>query len=270
LELLDGPTANEFRLPPWVSAAIFALDFFYGIPVLVLILRLPVRMAAGVNMLVGFFTVVLSFARRYATQELSADEWVVGGVMAAASVAGSAIGVLQARRIPVRPLKIAVCAYLALVGVWMVVEAFTHAEHILLEPTGISRWALAAALGFVIALVSGPLGVAGGEMRIPALMYLFGLPVKIAGTVSLLASIPTVAAGALAYRRLGHLPNGVLTIAIFMGAGSLVGVLVGAWILPLVDKHTVKALLGAILLLATVFLSAPSLRPQKWRCRLGL
>jgi hypothetical protein len=34
-------------------------------------------------------------------------------------------------------------------------------------------------------------------MRIPALPYLFAMPVKIAGTISLMASIPTVAAGAL-------------------------------------------------------------------------
>ena len=36
-----------------------------------------------------------------------------------------------------------------------------------------------------------------------------------------------------------------------MGAGSLIGVLGGASLLPYVDSHTIKALLGLILLLAT-------------------
>jgi uncharacterized membrane protein YfcA len=37
-------------------------------------------------------------------------------------------------------------------------------------------------------------------------MYPFAMPIKAAGTISLLVSIPTVAAGALTYRRLGHVP----------------------------------------------------------------
>ena len=39
-----------------------------------------------------------------------------------------------------------------------------------------------------------------------------------------------------------------------MGVGSLIGVLIGASLLPVVDKHTIKGLLGVILLLATVSL----------------
>jgi uncharacterized membrane protein YfcA len=104
-------------------------------------------------------------------------------------------------------LKRIVCVYLLVVGVWMVVEALAHAEHTLLEPSGPPRWILAALVGSLIATVSGALGIAGGEMRIPALMYLFGVPVKEAGTISLIASIPTVAAGAFTYRRFGHIPS---------------------------------------------------------------
>jgi uncharacterized membrane protein YfcA len=96
-------------------------------------------------------------------------------------------------------------------------------------------------------------------MRIPALMYLFAMPVKVAGTVSLIASIPTVAAGATAYRRLGHLPNRVAVLSVLMGVGSLIGVLVGASLLPYVNKHTLKALLGVILLAATACLTLPGL-----------
>jgi uncharacterized membrane protein YfcA len=94
-------------------------------------------------------------------------------------------------------------------------------------------------------------------MRIPALMYLFAVPIKQAGTISLIVSIPTVAASAVAYRSLGHIPNQVLAVACIMGAGSLVGVLIGAALLPYVDKHVLKGILGAILLLATVCLMWP-------------
>jgi uncharacterized membrane protein YfcA len=163
-----------------------------------------------------------------------------------------------------RLLKQVICLYLLAVGVWMVVEGIAQAEHSLIDPSGWPRWTLAALTGFIIATASGALGVAGGEMRIPALIYLFAMPVKTAGTVSLIASIPTVTAGAATYWRLGHIPNRVLALSLLMGAGSIIGVLAGASLLPFVDKHTLKLLLGLILLAATAFLMLPRLfqRPQ--------
>jgi uncharacterized membrane protein YfcA len=79
----------------------------------------------------------------------------------------------------------------------MVIEAVTHAEHILLESRRSARRAVAVLSDFLVAAASGVLGVAGSEMRIPALMYLFATSVREAGTNSLLASIPTVAAKAV-------------------------------------------------------------------------
>lgn len=172
--------------------------------------------------------------------------------MGAVSLVGAALGVLGRRRIPVPPLKWIVCVYLLAVGLWMIYEAIAHVEHVLLDPSGLARWLLGAGVAFVIAVASGVLGVAGGEMRIPALLYLFALPIREAGTLSLAVSVPTVAAGALTDRRLGHIPNPALFVALVMGAGSVVGVLVGTALLPYVDRETTKALLGVILLLSTV------------------
>lgn len=231
----------------------------FRIPVLLHVLRLPVKEAAGANTVIGLFVVVLSVIRRWGQQQLTADDLTVGAVMAVASVLGATLGARQAHRLPTPLLKRVVCVYLLVVGVWMVVEGLAEAEHSLIEPTGWLRWTLAAVTGFFIAAASGALGVAGGEMRIPALMYLFALPMKVAGTVSLIASIPTVAAGAFTYRTLGHIPRRVLLLSLVMGAGSLLGVLAGAWLLPYVDKHTLKALLGVILLVATAFTIFPSI-----------
>jgi uncharacterized membrane protein YfcA len=231
----------------------------FRIPVLLHLLRLPVKEAAGANTVIGFFVVVLSVIRRWGQQPMSSDDITTGLVMAAFSVVGAVIGARQAHRLSTPLLKRIICLYLLAVGVWMVVEGLAQVEQTLIDPRGWIRWTLAAVVGFLIAAASGALGVAGGEMRIPALIYLFAMPVKVAGTVSLIASIPTVAAGAAAYRRLGHLPNRVLILSLLMGAGSLIGVLIGASLLPYVDKHTLNALLGAILLVATVCLTMPGL-----------
>jgi hypothetical protein len=231
----------------------------FRIPVLLHILRLPVKMAAGANTVIGLLVVVLSVARRWGQQRLTADDLTVGATMAVASILGATIGARQTRRLATPLFKRVVSLYLLAVGTWMIVEGLAHAEHSLIEPTGWTRWTLATLVGFLVAAASGALGVAGGEMRIPALMYLFGVPVRAAGTISLIASIPTVAAGAVTYRRLGYIPNRVLALSLLMGAGSIIGVLIGAAMLPLVDTHTLKALLGMILLVATICVTLPGL-----------
>ena len=147
--------------------------------------------------------------------------------------------------------------YLLLVGSWMIYESLTHTEHVLLAPVGLAQWGLAGAVAFGIAWLGGVLGVAGGEMRIPALLYLFALPLRDAGTLSLLVSIPTVAAGAVTDRWAGRMPNTALVLGGLMGAASIVGVLLGAAWLPHINSHALKGVFGGVLLLATLRLAAP-------------
>src|SRR5262245_25738581 len=237
----------------------------FRIPVLLFVLRLEVKTAAGVNLVVGFFTVAVAFLRRWGQQAWPTEELALAGILVGASLTGSLFGARQAHWLPARPLKRIVLVYLLAVGVWMIVEAVTHAEFVLINPDGMARWVLAALVGFLIAAISSSLGVAGGEMRIPALMYLFGYGVKEAGTISLLASLPTVGAGAVAYRRMGHIPNLALAVALLMAVGSLLGVLLGTSLLPFVNQHLLKGLLGAILLLATACLALPALFTRKGR-----
>src|SRR5678809_271486 len=108
----------------------------------------------------------------------------------------------------------------------MLYESIFHRDHVLLDPEGYARIVLAAIVALPIAAISGVMGVAGGEMRIPALMYLFALPITTAGTLSLAVSIPTLTAGVLTDLRLGSLPNAVLRIGVLMGIASAGGVLI--------------------------------------------
>jgi uncharacterized protein len=227
----------------------------FRIPVLVELLKFPLKLAGGVNLLVGLFTVAIGVLRRWGQYAPTPDDLMLIGIMSVVSFAGAAAGVFGRERMPVRPLRVIVCVYLIVVGLWMLYESVAHVEHILLDPTGITRWALAALIAFAIAIVSGVLGIAGGEMRIPALLYLFGVPIVEAGTLSLAVSIPTVAAGAFTDRRLGGIPNSVVRVALVMGAASAVGVVIGALLLPYASREVIKGTLGVVLLLATVRLT---------------
>jgi uncharacterized protein len=227
----------------------------FRIPFLLYLFGSEVKTAAGVNLVVGLFTVCLAFIRRWGQHAWAAEDIMLAAVFTVASLFGAVLGARQAHRWSSPFLRKIVCLYMLVVGAWMISEALSQTDHVLLSPQGITKILLAALCGLAIAAVSAALGVAGGEMRIPALMYLFAMPITAAGTISLLVSIPTVAAGALTYRRLGHVPNRVLLIAIVMAGGSLAGVVIGTSFLPLVNKHVLKGILGIILLLATAALA---------------
>ena len=55
--------------------------------------------------------------------------------------------------------------------------------------------------GFVIGVVASLLGVAGGEFLIPMLILLFGADLKLAGSLSLAVSLPTMLVGFTRYSR---------------------------------------------------------------------
>src|SRR4051812_41456104 len=123
----------------------------FRIPVLLHVLRLPVKAAAGANTVIGLFVVVLSVIRRWGQQPLTRDDLTLGGIMAAVSILGAILGARQAHRLSTPLLKRIVCLYLLAVGAWMVVEGLAEAEHTLIEPEGWLRWTLAALVGFLIA-----------------------------------------------------------------------------------------------------------------------
>jgi uncharacterized membrane protein YfcA len=77
----------------------------FRIPVLLHILRLPVKVAAGANTVIGLFVVVLSVARRWGQQRWTADDLALGAVMAVASIAGATIGARRAHQLSTPLLK---------------------------------------------------------------------------------------------------------------------------------------------------------------------
>lgn len=228
----------------------------FRIPVLVEVLRYPLKLAGGINLVVGLFTVALSIVRRWGSQPWTSEDMALVGIMSVLSVIGSAIGVIARRRLPVRPLTLAVAAYLGIAGSWMLYEAFNHSEHVLLDLTGIARLVLAGAVAFLSAVISGGLGIAGGEMRIPALLYLFAIPIQTAGLLSLMVSVPTLAAGTVTERRIGGLPGAAVRVAVLMGIASAVGVILGTALLPYANRDLIKGVLGGILVLASIHLAA--------------
>jgi len=107
------------------------------------------------------------------------------------------------------------------------------------------------AAGFGIGMVAAILGVAGGELLIPTIVLLYGIDVKVAGSLSLAISLPTMLVGFFRYSR-GKAFDVLKTersLLVAMIAGSVIGAAAGALLLGLVSTDV---LITALALMLTV------------------
>ena len=66
---------------------------------------------------------------------------------------------------------------------------------------GWTLWVTGAVAGLAIGIVASLIGVAGGELLIPTFVLLFGIDIKLAGSLSLAVSLPTMLVGFARYSR---------------------------------------------------------------------
>jgi uncharacterized membrane protein YfcA len=108
--------------------------------------------------------------------------------------------------------------------------------------------------GFSIGMVAALLGVAGGELLIPTIVLLYGMDIKLAGSLSLMVSLPTMIAGFARYS--GSDAFAVLRqerpLFRWIAAGSILGAGLGGLLLGLVPAHLLITVLGIILLISAV------------------
>lgn len=117
---------------------------------------------------------------------------------------------------------------------------------------GSARWVAGVAAGFGIGIVASLLGVAGGELLIPTIVLLFGADIKLAGSLSLVVSLPTMIVGFTRYSRGGSFAvlRARRPTVLAMAAGSVIGTLIGAALLGLVPGHVLLPMLAVLLVVS--------------------
>jgi uncharacterized membrane protein YfcA len=115
---------------------------------------------------------------------------------------------------------------------------------------------LAIALGLAGGVLAGLLGVGGGILFVPTLVAL-GLSQLDAEATSLLAILPTVAAGVA--RHAGY-ENVRWRPAITVGVASIPGVAVGILLAESIDEDQLRLLFAALLVVVAAQLAWRSLR----------
>jgi uncharacterized membrane protein YfcA len=205
----------------------------FRLPLLVGLIGFTARAAVPMNQILSLITLITALLVRCHTGSLIgvgsfAPAFVALGVggMTAAWFAARLLAHVSDHR-----LERAIVVLLMAIGLLLIGERLLPAGlPALVPPQFVAQFVVGLALGLCIGTASTFLGVAGGELLIPTLIFVFGADIHAAGSAVLFISIPTVCMGLFRYGRMGLLPgrSPLLRIGAPMGAESLVGGTAGA------------------------------------------
>ena len=226
----------------------------FRLPLLIGAFRFAALEAVILNKAMSLVVVASALPFRGATVPFAAlgSHWPVVVNLLAGSLLGAWLGAGWATRLEATTLYRVIAVLLVVIALALLLghDAATGSPAL----DGAPRAVAGMAAGFVIGVVASLLGVAGGELLIPTLVLLFGADIKLAGSLSLAVSLPTMLVGFTRYSRdrsfavLGRHRAFVLVMA----AGSVAGSLLGSRLLGVVPGHILLPLLSAVLLVSAV------------------
>jgi uncharacterized protein len=224
----------------------------FRLPLLIAVFELYPQRAIRINLLISLATLAASAVARlgflHATNVTSYGIEIVGMIVGGIFAAWVGAGVLA--RMPkhriiavIGILLIAIAALLVLETMLAGATGFTLPHH----PVVRSIAALVA--GLLVGAVSSMLGVAGGELIIPIMIFVFGGDIRTAGTASVLISLPIVVTGIARHVLTGHFRSRSMLghLVLPMSAGSLLGAIAGGYLAAWSPTDLLRVVLAIIL-----------------------
>ncbi len=227
----------------------------FRLPILVRVIGFGPKSAVPLNLCISLATLAFALlTRSHAVPPASVlGHWPEVAGLAIGGVISAFHGTTLVRRLSDHRLLNLISALLIALGLLLIGETFIDAQAgALVGPDMATRVAVGLGIGLGVGVVSSVLGVAGGELLVPALIFVFGADIKIAGTASILISLVIVATGIWRYGRAGAIPlnTGAQRIGAAMVAGSLVGAILGGMAVAFAPTAFLKVLLGIVLIAA--------------------
>lgn len=194
----------------------------------------------------------LIFRTRTVPFETMAAHWPVMLNLLAGSLIGAWFGAGWAVRTKAQTLYKVIAVLLVVIAAVLLFGHGSNGGQPLLAGTVLLVAGIIA--GLAIGVVASLLGVAGGELLIPTLVLLFGADIKLAGSLSLAVSLPTMLVGFTRYSRdqsfvvLGRNRAFLLVMAI----GSIFGTFIGGLFLGIVPAFVLLPALAVILIVSAI------------------
>lgn len=233
---LIGLGGAEFRLPLLIGvfgfAALSAVVLNKTTSLVVVAASLPFRAAA-----VPFASLL--------------ERWDVALILLAGSLAGAWYGAGLATRMKSRSLyRVLAILLLGIAALLLFGHSLPAERHLVLQ--GVPLVVIGIVCGFGIGVVASLMGVAGGELLIPTIVLVFGADIKLAGSLSLAVSLPTMIVAFARYSQ-DRSFEVIRTNRVFLGlmaAGSIGGAFLGSRLLGIVPDTVLLPVLAAILVIS--------------------
>jgi len=225
----------------------------FRLPLLLGILKYSAYQAVSLNLAVSLITIISSLifrASQISLHNLLSIYTIVFSFIVG-TMTGAYTGAAYAKYISEKFLHKTILILLTFIGLLLIGETFFHiVTNKVIEVYSFKYLLLAVLFGFFIGGISSLLGVAGGELIIPTLVLIFGVDIVLAGTASLIISIPTIITGLLKYAKQGAYSSkeDVKYLVFPMGIGSVIGALIGGVMINYVSSQNLKLILGLILI----------------------
>lgn len=226
----------------------------FRLPLLLGLFGFVALAAVIVNKAMSLAVVLAALPARLSAVPLSAvaHEWGPVVNLLAGSLIGAWVGATWATRMATAALYRTLAVLLVFISVAFVAERLGSIPELDLTPS--VRLVAGVIAGFGIGVVAALMGVAGGELLIPTLVLLFAVDTKLAGSLSLMVSLPTMLVAFFRYSRDQAFAvlrsNGGFATA--MAAGSVAGSVAGGLLLGTVAEAVIVPLLAALLLFSAV------------------
>jgi uncharacterized protein len=210
------------------------------VPLMVSNLGLTQHLAHGTSLAVMLFTGLAS-AISYGWQ--GTLDLAIALELAAGTVVGARIGAVLCSRISAERLRQGFGLLVLVIGLRMIVPLPSGAAMVELgSPIAIG---LTIALGVLVGIVSGLMGVGGGIFMVPAMVLLLGLSQQEAQGISLAVIVPTAMSGAYTHYRHN---NVAVKLVPWIAVPSILTALVGAYLAHLLPAAILQRLFGLLLL----------------------
>jgi len=179
----------------------------FRLPLLIGVFGFLALQAIIVNKALSLLVVATALPARLVAVPISelAPHWMIVVNLLAGSLAGAYLGATWATKMATRTLYRVLAVLLVLTAVALL---STHLGRV--QPADLDGAAQAIAgvlAGAAIGTVAALMGVAGGELLIPTIVLLYGVDIKIAGSLSLAVSLPTMLGPSPATARTGPSPS---------------------------------------------------------------
>ncbi|QXN95400.1 sulfite exporter TauE/SafE family protein [Nocardia iowensis] len=234
---LIGLGGAEFRLPLLIGlfgfAALQAVILNKAMSLIVVITALPARLLS-------------------VSHTDIASHWTIAVNLLAGSLIGAWLGAGLATRMHSRTLYRVLAGLLIVIAIALAASHIGHSGTVALPP--IVRILVAVAAGIGIGVVAALMGVAGGELLIPTIVLLFAVDIKLAGSLSLLVSLPTMLVAFARYSRdqSFQVVRGNTRFVLTMAAGSIAGTVLGGLLLGMFPSLALIPVLVALLVISAV------------------